>query len=75
MVRSARMIDPQRIGLPPGTRILAIDTIPGGWRLWLGTRDYIHGDFINLMHDGHVERVFVREDDGDQTHVIKRADK
>ena len=65
------MVNAQRIGLPLGTRVLAIDTVPHGWRLWLGTRDFVYGDFIDLHHSGRVERIHTFEDEGDMVIVVK----
>jgi len=68
------MVDAQRIGLPVRTRLLAIDTTPTGWRLWLGTNDYIHGEFIDLHSNGGVERVFIRDGESDEVVVVKQGE-
>ena len=63
-----------RIALP--LRIQgAIDRLEGGvWRLWLHTPDFIHGTYLKLYSDGRVERITVREDEGDEEMLIKEAD-
>lgn len=63
-----------RIALP--IRIQgAIDRLPDkSWRLWLHTPDFIHGTFLLMHTNGCVERVTVREDEGDEIVTIKDQD-
>jgi hypothetical protein len=48
----------------------------GFWLLPISTNpDRTLGIFLRLYDDGKIERVTVREDEGDEIHVIKPADK
>lgn len=43
------------------------------WRVWLHTNDWVHGTFLLLYQNGMIERVTVREDEGDDIVVVKPA--
>lgn len=64
------------VALQPGTTVLRIERAPNhSWMLWLNTRDYIHGTFLQLYDDGMIERVTVRNDEGDSILLVKGPDK
>jgi len=59
------------IGCPLGTRLQRIERAGyREWRLWIATSDYVHGTYLYLHHDGMVERVTVRENEGDESIVV-----
>ncbi|NJL54613.1 hypothetical protein HC928_05020 [bacterium] len=45
------------------------------WRVWLDTRDFIHGTYLALRGDGSAYRVTVRESEGDEYLLIKPGDE
>lgn len=63
----------ERIGLP--IRIQgALDYLGGGrWRLWLHTRDYVLGTYLELYGDGKVVRVTEREGEGPDIVLVRPA--
>lgn len=63
-----------RIAVP--TRISgAIDFMPDyTWQLWLATPDFIHGTYLKMYLDGRIERVTVRQDEGDEIFTIRETD-
>lgn len=58
----------------PGTRLYRVVRIPDGWRVWLATRDFIHGSFLELHNSGLVIRYDVRPDDGEESIVCRPSD-
>lgn len=54
--------------------IVDMDGYGSTWRVWLHTNDWIHGTYLLLYKDGKIERVTVREDEGDDIIVVKPAD-
>lgn len=61
-----------RVAIPPRTTNGAIDRLTGSrWRIWLATPDFIHGTYLVLYSNGAVERVTVREDEGDEVMIVK----
>lgn len=58
----------------PGTRLYRIVRIPDGWRIWLATRDFIHGSFLELHNTGLVMRYDIRPDDGEESIVVRPSD-
>lgn len=54
---------PVRIGIPPGTRLVALLRVPDGWQCWLGIRNpqanpsSWEGTYLLLCDDGAVLRV------------------
>lgn len=50
----------------------ALDYMGGGrWRLWLHTPDFIHGTYLDMQSNGRIDRVTVRQDEGDEIVCIK----
>jgi hypothetical protein len=58
----------------PGTRLYRVVRIPDGWRIWLATRDFIHGSFLELHNSGLVIRYDIRPDDGEESFVCRPSD-
>ena len=58
----------------PGTRLYRVVRIPDGWRIWLATRDFIHGSFLELHNSGLVMRYDIRPDDGEESIVCRPSD-
>ena len=69
-------IDPRYniIGMPVGTRLMRMVRKDTSWILWLATRDYIYGTYLQVWDDGHVERVTIREDEGDEVITVRPSD-
>jgi len=63
------------VGCPPGTRCMRIVRLPYGWRLWLATRDFIHGSFLELHDNGRVVRFETRPDEGDEIILVRDTDE
>lgn len=59
----------------PGTRLLRIIRLPRGWRLWLATRDFVFGTYLELFDDGRVLNCTVRADEGDDYYWSRPSDK
>lgn len=58
----------------PGTRLYRVVRIVGAWRVWLATRDFIHGSFLELHDTGLVMRYDIRPDDGEESFVVRPSD-
>lgn len=80
---------PIGIAIPPGMRFLNMERWPkqvvgsentldprglGHWRLWIHTNDRVLGTYLALWDNGKIERVTVREDEGDEVILIKPED-
>ena len=63
------------IGVQPGTRLYRIIRITDAWRLWLATRDFIHGTYMDLYGDGTAIRTECRPDEGDEVYRIRPSDE
>jgi len=63
------------IHMPIGTRLLRMDREATSWILWLATRDYLHGTYLQVWDDGHVERVTVRADEGDEVITVRPSNE
>lgn len=62
--------------IDPKNGLETIDYYSGFWLLPISTNpDRTLGIFLKLYDDGKIERVTVREDEGDEIAVIKPADK
>ena len=62
------------VGTPLGTRLQRIVRMEHGWRLWLSTNDYVHGTYLECHNSGMIERITVREDEGDEVILIRPTD-
>ena len=67
---------PIRIGLPPNLRILYIERWEEGyWRIPIHVdKTGQLGTFIHLYNNGKIERVTIRDDQGDEVVLIKPKD-
>ena len=61
------------IGCAPGTRLQRIIRTPNGWQLWIATRDFIYGSYLELHEDGSAYRWNINEE-GDECILIRRSD-
>ena len=62
------------VGCQPGTRLYRIIRLPYGWRLWLATRDFIYGSYLELHDNGLVVRYESRIDEGDEIIKVRPTD-
>jgi len=60
--------------LQPGTRAMRIERLVYGWRVWLATRDFIHGTYLELHNDGAILNCTVRADEGDDRFIARPSD-
>jgi hypothetical protein len=63
------------VGMPLGTRLLRMVRKPDCWWLWLATSDYVFGTYLCVYDSGRVERVTVREDEGDDIITVRPTDE
>ena len=63
------------VHMPPGTRLMRMVRRAEHWWLWLATRDYINGTYLCVWDDGHVERVTIREEEGDEFMPVRPSDE
>lgn len=63
------------VGMPLGTRLLRMIRQKGVWWMWLATKDYIYGTYLLVYDDGHIERVTIREDEGDDIITVRPSDE
>lgn len=63
-----------KLHFPPGTRLMRMDRRVGCWWVWIATRDYINGTYMCVWDDGHVERVTIREEEGDEFFTVRPSD-
>jgi hypothetical protein len=62
------------IAMQPGTRLYRIVRLTYGWRLWLATRDFVHGSYRELHNDGTIMAYECRPDEGDEVYRIRPSD-
>ena len=62
------------VGTPLGTRLQRIERTEFGWRLWLSTKDFVHGTYLECYNNGHIVNVTVREDEGDEIYEVRPTD-
>lgn len=62
------------IGVPIGTRLMRIYRTVSYWRLWIATKDYIHGTYMELHNDGRVYTITARAEEGDEIVVVRPTD-
>ncbi|SRR6187399_1660682 len=62
------------IHMSPGKRLLRIIRGDDGWKVWMATRDFIHGSYIELHNDGSAYRWECRPDEGDECIMIRPDD-
>ena len=63
------------VWMPLGTRLLRLMRTKHGWQAWTATNDYIYGTYFMLFDDGRIERVTIREDEGDEIITIRPSDE
>jgi hypothetical protein len=73
-VSTTHGIDRHTMATQPGTRLMRIIRLPRGWRLWLATRDYIFGTYLELFDDGRVLNCTVRAEEGDEYYWARPSD-
>lgn len=73
--RAALSGDHNTIAVLPGTRLYRIVRLTYGWRLWLATRDFIHGTYMDLHNDGTIMRTECRPDEGDEVYRVRPSDE
>ena len=59
---------------PTRTRHYRAIVVEGHYRLWLHTNDRVLGTYLALWDNGKIERITVRDNEGDQIDLIKPAD-
>jgi hypothetical protein len=67
-------LDHNTMQMQPGTRLHRIIRLYHGWRIWIATRDYIFGNYLELFDDGHVLNCTVRVDEGDDYYWARPSD-
>ena len=67
--------DTNTLATPLGTRLQRIIRLPRGWRLWLATRDFVFGTYLELHDTGRVVNITTREDEGDEIFQARPSDK
>ena len=68
-------MDQRIVGLPPGTRLHRIVRLPRGWRLWIATKDFINGTYLELFEDGRVLNCTARADEGEDVFFVRPSDE
>lgn len=77
------------VHVPLGTRLMRLEridrcqyhdeertqTVEPHWKAWTGTSDFIHGTFLRLYDSGKVERVTIREGEGDEVLLVRPDDQ
>lgn len=48
--------------------------LPRGWRLWLATRDFVFGTYLELHDTGRVVNITTRADEGDEIFQARPSD-
>ena len=69
-----RLGDYNTMSVPIGTRLQRIIRLDNGWKLWVATRDYIHGTYYILDNDGSMTMVTARSDEGDEIAHTRPSD-
>ena len=72
---SANTLDHYTMQMQPGTRLQRIIRLPRGWRLWLATRDFVFGTYLELHDTGRVVNITTREDEGDEIIHARPSDE
>lgn len=67
--------DHNTIQMQPGTRLHRLLRLPHGWRLWIATRDFIYGTYIELFDDGRGITLTSRADEGDEFYCWRPSDE
>ena len=66
--------DQRIVGTPPGTRLMRMERLYHGWRLWLATNDFVFGTYLELFDDGRILRCTTRKDEGDEFMWVRPSD-
>jgi hypothetical protein len=59
------------VHIPVGTRLLRVVRRDDYWIVWTATHDFRLGTYLRLHHDGTVERVTARADEGDEVMLVR----
>ncbi len=63
------------VGIPPDTQLLRIDRLVDSYILWISTKDFIHGTYLQVYNDGEVLHCTERNDEcGPDVYTIKPSD-
>lgn len=68
-------MDRDTMQMPPGTRLHRIIRLYHGWRVWIATRDFIYGTYLELHDTGRVVNITTREDEGDEIIHARPSDE
>lgn len=61
-----------RIVLQPGTRVLHIEHVAEGWRVWIAAfRGHEYGRYVLLRNDGSADNVQLQPDGSEDVYEIK----
>lgn len=63
------------IGMPIGSRAMQLIRLPNGWRLWLATKDFVYGTYIELFSDGRIMHMTTRCNEGDEYFWARPSDE
>jgi len=63
------------VGMPTGSRAQRLERLPHGWRLWLATRDFVYGTYLELFDDGRILHCTTRADEGDEFYWARPSDE
>lgn len=62
------------VGMPIGSRCQRIERMPDGWRVWVSTKDFVLGTWLELYDDGHVTHNTIRDGEGDEFFTVRPSD-
>lgn len=63
------------VATPPGTRLMRVIRLPHGWRLWLATRDFRYGTYLEVFDDGRIMRATEYEEEGPEYNWVRPSDE
>jgi hypothetical protein len=67
--------DHHTIGMPLGTRLQRLIRLPHGWRLWVSTKDFRYGTYLELHDSGRIVKFTSREGEGDEFFQVRPSDE
>ena len=62
------------VGTLPGTRLMRIERLVQGWRMWTATNDYKYGSYLELANNGRIVNITTRVDEGDEVFQVRPSD-